>query len=313
MFSIPFEVAKSVVIAKSPAEVYRVVADFSSWPSWSPWLCQEPSCPVEIGGAPGTVGHSQAWKGDFIGSGQMVLSEAVQNQRLGYDLHFLKPWKSHSRVGFEFSARDAGTQVVWTMQGTLPVFMFFMKKMMSAWVGSDYTRGLSMLKEYLETGAVLSATEVKGVLDREGLHYLGKRRACPIKDVGPAMAEDFEQLHRMVERSELPKPQQLLSVYHRFDMVSGECEYTSGFGYQQAPKSAAQGLDSGSLPQHKALRVDHQGPFRHVGNAWSAAMGCQRAKHKVNKAIPPYEIYPTDPRDTADADLATQIYVPVKR
>lgn len=40
------------------------------------------------------------------------------------------------------------------------------------------------------------------------------------------MAEDFEQLHQMVARSELPQPEQLLSIYHRFDMVSGACEYT---------------------------------------------------------------------------------------
>lgn len=42
-------------------------------------------------------------------------------------------------------------------------------------------------------------------------------------------------------------------------------------------------------------------------------MGCQRAKHKANKAIPPYAIYPQDPRDTPHEDLATQIYVSLKR
>ena len=36
------------------------------------------------------------------------------------------------------------------MEGTLPIFLFFMKKKMSAMVGSDYERGLAMLKELLE-------------------------------------------------------------------------------------------------------------------------------------------------------------------
>lgn len=36
------------------------------------------------------------------------------------------------------------------MEGTLPIFLFFMKKKNSTMVGSDYERGLAMLKEVLE-------------------------------------------------------------------------------------------------------------------------------------------------------------------
>ena len=38
------------------------------------------------------------------------------------------------------------------MEGTLPVFMFFMRRKMSSMVGKDYERGLAMLKQVVESG-----------------------------------------------------------------------------------------------------------------------------------------------------------------
>ncbi len=46
---------------------------------------------------------------------------------------------------------------------------------------------------------------------------------------------------------------------------------------------------------------------------WSAAMGCSRSKHKLNKALPMYEVYSNDPHDVAEEELQVEIYVPVKR
>lgn len=45
------------------------------------------------------------------------------------------------------------------MDGKLPYFMFFMVKMMKNWIGMDYERGLAMLKEFIETGEVISRVE----------------------------------------------------------------------------------------------------------------------------------------------------------
>lgn len=58
--------------------------------------------------------------------------------------------------------------------------------------------------------------------------------------------------------------------------------------------------------------MDHQGPYHHIGNAWSAAMGCARAEHKINKAVPIYEIYQNNPHEVVENDLQVEIYVPVK-
>lgn len=148
--SIPFTVERSTKI-NAPAEaVYRYIADFQNWPKWSPWLSQEPDCPVTITGTAEEVGHKQEWDGKKIGSGSIQLALTDEFKKLEYDLHFLKPWKSQSVAGFTIDESTAGTLVSWYMQGTLPTMMFFMKKKMANMVGADYEKGLTMLKEALE-------------------------------------------------------------------------------------------------------------------------------------------------------------------
>lgn len=314
MFSIPFHIQRSVDIDAAIGDVYSRVSDFSTWKIWSPWLCQEPECPVRIAGDPGMAGHAQAWDGRRIGAGEMTLALARPDRELRYDLSFLRPWKSRATAGFTFGEADGGTRVTWSMQGQLPVFLFFMKKRMSAWIGCDYERGLNMLKELSETGRVPSRIEVLGVEERDGFHYTGLKDACAIEAVGPSMEANFERLGAALADGTLDPPDLMFSLYHRFDMADRHCEYTAACGYSRRPEQPPpQGMVQGDIPGHRALKVRHTGPYRHLGNAWAAAMACQRSeKLRINKGVPMYEVYVSDPRETDEAEIETAIFIPVK-
>ena len=69
------------------------------------------------------------------------------------DLTFLKPWKSQAKVAFYLKEEGASTQVRWTIDSGIPFFLFWMKKQMEIFVGMDYDRGLTMLKDLVETGS----------------------------------------------------------------------------------------------------------------------------------------------------------------
>ena len=313
MFTIPFNVQREVTISKPVEEVFAIIADFNSWRLWSPWLCQEPECPVAIQGEPGHEGHAQTWDGTRIGSGEMMLMSIESPRHLKYKITFLKPWKSQSKVNFEFSGEGDNTKVIWSMQGTLPIFMFFMRKMMTALVGSDYERGLAMLKEFAEAGEVPSKVNVLDEAECEGFYYLGKRRNCSLKDVGSSMEKDFVELHALIEKEDLPKPDLSFSFYHEYDMIKQRCEYTTGFGYTSKPAVEQEDdLESGKIEKHKALRVDHLGAYRHLGNGWSTSHGLLRAKkQKASKSIPMYEIYENFPGEVDEKDILTKIHIPI--
>ena len=178
MFSIPFEVCESIVIDGSLTEVFSKVSNFSEWKHWSPWLCQNANASVSITGEKSEIGHQQVWDGEWIGSGEMKISYIHPSQFIDYDLVFLKPWKSKAQARFEFLKTDQGIKVSWKLQSKLPIFLFFLKKMMIALIASDYTRGLVMLKQFVEKGEIAAETKVLGTQELPAFHFVGQRQAC---------------------------------------------------------------------------------------------------------------------------------------
>ena len=162
MFQIKYNLERSIVINKDLDSVYECVSNFDTWNEWSPWLCLEKNAEVQIGGDAQNVGHKQKWKGTRIGEGEMLLANLEINKSLHYDLKFLKPFKSEAKVDFFFEKQAKGTKLRWAMQSSVPVYLFFLKEMLAAMLGNDFERGLSMLKEFLETGEVLSEIEMLG-------------------------------------------------------------------------------------------------------------------------------------------------------
>ncbi len=138
-----FAVAESVSIEAPISAVYAVLRDFTRWRPWSPWLMAEPECAQTFS----ADGMGYAWSGSIVGSGEILIVEEEEDSHIEMRLTFLKPWKSVSRTSFELAARGGATEVTWAMEGALPFFLFFMKKSMAHYVGRDYRRGLSMLKD----------------------------------------------------------------------------------------------------------------------------------------------------------------------
>lgn len=312
MFSTNFSVSEKVTINKSIAEVFEVVSDFNTWDQWSPWVCQEKDCKTQVDGKKQELGHRHTWNGKRIGEGYIEIEKINAPQEIQYNLHFLKPWKSHAQVKFLLQEQEGGTEVSWEMKSSLPFFLFFMKKAMTAYISFDYERGLKMLKELLETGDVLSDTSITGTVAKEAFYYLGKRTRCAIKDMPQLMQQDFKSFGDKISQGEISEPQIWLSFYHKFDMVEGTCDFTSALGYEKEPQEVV-GLQRNHVENHNSLQVVHQGSYENLGNAWATAMSYQRFnKAKAKKNLPCYEVYLNDPREVAPRELMTEINLPLK-
>jgi predicted transcriptional regulator YdeE len=310
---VSYSIDKSIEIDESIEKVFSAVGDFATWSIWSPWLCQEPECPVSRTGDPCNIGHRQEWKGKRIGTGSIEIIAINRNQQIDYDLKFIDPWESSAKVSFKFNEMTKDkTKVSWTMDSELPWFMFFFKKMMVGLIGSDYMRGLSMLKDYCENGEVHSHTEIKGVTSIDSFYYAGIYRKSTIDKMPQLMGADFQALQKAVEEGKLPKPEGAVSFNYKHDFATGVCEFTSALRYKEQPE-AANGFEVGQIQAHSALQVEHTGSYKHLGNAWSTAINEQRnQKMKINKKAPMWEIYLNMPGEVAEKDLKTQIHIPVK-
>lgn len=310
-----FHVSRSIEIQASPDEVFDNVSDFSTWTTWSPWLLAEPTANVTVSKDSSSVGSTYAWQGDVVGVGEMEHQSLTPGQKIESEIRFLKPFKSISKVVFEFAATSGGTQLTWHMYGSLPFFLFFMKPHMETFIGMDYERGLRMLKEWIETGAISSSVDVKGVQPVDGMTVVGVRKTSPLSEIGPAMNEAYSEADQRMAAAGVPTDGQMVSVYHRFDTKSGIFEFTSGYQVPEGKAPAttnSKGLSVWSLPATTAFRVDHRGKYDHLGNAWSAANQIARYKKMKQSKVGTFEIYKNKPETTPPEELETEIYLPLK-
>ncbi len=301
-------ISKSIVINAPADQIFRVVGNFNSWTQWSPWLIAEPDAQVDV--APD--GEEYSWEGKITGSGNMKITKSVADEALDIDLHFIKPWKSQADVAFLLKKVDGGTEVTWTMKSSLPFFLFWMKKMMEVMVGMDYDRGLKMLKDFVEDGEVHSKIEFVGHGQYEGCQYIGIKTRCKMDEIGEQMKGDFEKLHEFISEKDFVNGMPF-SIYHKWEFVKGNVEYTSGVPVSRVPDDLPNYFIVGEIPSTPAHIVRHTGPYEHLGNAWSTQMMYERGKvFKQNKKIHPFEVYVSDPSAVAPNDLVTDIYLATK-
>ncbi len=306
-----YHVKRSILI-NSPMETIRnVLLNFHQWIPWSPWLISEPDAKLSYSESQGTPGSYYSWNGKLVGKGKMTLT-AIDEQKLEMQLNLLSPFKTQSQVWFDLLPEKHGTRVVWNMHGKLPFFLFFMLKTMKSWIGMDYQRGLAMLKEYIETGMVLSRVEIIGKTTLTPTPYIGISGICALEDLGKIMPPLFQKLGEFAKTQQLASNSPPFSIYNHINMYTQKVDYTCA---TPVPKDTpvTDDLEYGELPALPVLQVNHTGRYENLGNAWSSAAAYARAnKIKLRKSPKGFEYYPDDPAEIELKDLKTIVYLPLR-
>jgi effector-binding domain-containing protein len=302
--------AQSKVSIKADSEkIYNVVTDFSQWRGWSPWLIMEPEATVDVA----EDNKSYSWKGKRIGSGNMKITKENPNQSFTSDLNFIKPFKSYAEIIFELKPNGDETEVTWVMHSSLPFFMFWMTKTMITLMEMDFSRGLNMLKEYVEEGEVHSKIDFKGESQMSAGKYIGIKNSSPMEKIGDVMSADFEKLWSFMEDKSDLIDGNGLSIYHKWDLKKRQTEFTTGVQVKSAPDTLPEGMFLGEMPATKIYTIRHTGPYTHLGNAWSTGQNLIRSKtFKPGKATHPFELYQNVPGKVSDNELITDINFAVK-
>ena len=307
-----FQVERSTIIQAPAEQVFDTVADYSTWTRWSPWLGADKQATVSVSDDPSSLHSHYSWSGDVVGAGEMEHMQLDRPRSIEDEIRFIKPFKSISAVGFSLEPEGEGTKITWRMHGKLPWFLFWMRGNMETFVGMDYERGLKMLREYIETGNILSDTDIVGTEAVQSIDVYGIRDSCAMDQVGAAMEKAVSTAKQKLDEAGVSTDGEMISVYHPCDMKQGRFDFTTGFAVNTAEPPPA-GIHHCRLPAGQALHVRHTGSYDNLGNSWSAAY--QFVRYKKLKAAgkqDSYEIYRNDPSDTPPAQWLTDIYLPLK-
>ncbi len=307
-----YHVKRSIKINTSKDEAFKLVSDFNTLKTWSPWLCMEPDAKVEITNDGKGVGAVNKWVGELVGSGEIEHIAINDNVSIDQEIRFIKPFKSKSQVYWQFDDSDGDYEVTWGMKGAMPFFFKFMAKQMEPWIGMDYERGLKMIKDLIEKGSIASDITIEGTTSLDGFKYIAHKVTCPMYEVGDYMKKSFEKINTVCDAKEYDAGL-AFSIYHKFDFTDPECTYSSGVPFKDGLE-VSDDLYTDHYPDIKAVKVKFKGDYEHLGNGWAAAFSYMRYKKlKMNKKISPIEIYRTDPRKEPNPEnWITDIYIPIK-
>lgn len=301
---------KSIVINAPIEKVYEIIGDFHHWNRWSPWLIMDEKAKVNVR----EDGKYYEWDGEFVGSGNMTITSEEANKVVHIDLLFLKPWKSKSKVTFQLKQEGDAVRLHWIMDGSLPFFMFWMKKMMEAFVGMDFERGLMMAKDVAELGDIQAKMTIEGMDNFKGCSYIGIQNEATMDDLGPLMEANYSKLMTYImDGRQENMDGNPFTIYHKWDMINRKVKFTSCIPVHKQPTDAPEGTIAGSVPATKVHVIHQKGPYRYIGNVWSAQHNRMRSKvFKNQKSIHPMEVYLNSPKDTAENDLESRVLFPAK-
>ena len=300
-------VSKSILIDKSPEEVFKHLNDFSKWDAWSPWNILEKN--VQLSVAENNKFHE--WVGDITGSGNMRIISEKENENVFIDLLFLKPFKSKAKVDFQLKQEGTGTRVTWNMQSSMPFFLFFMVKAMTIYIGMDFDRGLMLLKDVVEDGEPHCKLEFNSNGNYSGTSYIGIRSITTTSKGAEEMETEFKKLMEYATSKENLIAGNPFTIYNDWNLVKGKADFISAVPVESVPGDLPTGFITGKIPSTPTFVVKSTGPYRHIGNAWtSIEMHARAKKFKKNKSIKPMEVYLNSPKDTPENELLTEIHMP---
>ncbi len=168
-----FKIEKEVIINKPKAEVFNYLKYTKNSHIWSPWEKKDPNITHEYKGEDATLGFVDSWSGNNeVGVGEQETTAIVADERIDFELRFIKPMKAVNKAYFITEAvSENETKVIWGMTGRTEFPFNIICHFMQGKVKQEFANGLNNLKEILEGEAKTDATVTETnttVLEQEG-------------------------------------------------------------------------------------------------------------------------------------------------
>jgi len=310
-------VERAAGIGAPPATVFALVNGYRLYNKWSPWYALDPEAQYTYEGPDFGVGAKMAWasaKKD-VGSGSQTIVESRPHEMVRTELDFGEQWRASAR--FTLAPEGDGTRVTWGLDadmGAGPVGRWF-GLMMDRMVGKDYESGLAALKTLAEglpktdfARLAVEKVEVRPVT----VAFMPAASARDDQAIAAAIGGAYGQVGSFMKKNGLRQASAPITICNRMD-ESGY-EFDAGIPVDRPPDKE---VAADSLVQvkatygGKALKVVHKGAYHGLEATYNQLLAWTAA-HGYESAGPPWDEYVSDPGETAEADLVTHIFMPVK-
>ncbi|NJX14338.1 SRPBCC family protein [Tamlana crocina] len=311
-----FRFSRSTIIKAPASVVYNKVNDYKNWPSFSPWIEQEPTANLTYGDKTAGVDGSYAWSGEILGEGQMTTLSVNENESIDQHIQFIKPFESESDINWTFEPTDEGTKVTWEMAGKQD----FTTKMYTTFAGSiedmtgpDFERGLFKLDSVVVADMEKYTVTVDGLTEHGGGYYIYNTTSCKIPDLEAKMQEMMPKISNYAIKNNIQMAGAPFTYYHKWDEKNNAVMFSCCVPTTDRVISSESDILTGQIEPFKAIKTTLKGNYSNLKEAWETTM-----KHITDSDMeftedgPMLEVYLTDPMNTPNpADWKTEIYIAV--
>lgn len=309
-------VERSIEIERPQVQVFAVVNDLSRFNDWSPWYPLDPDAEYRYEGPPAGVGAVMHWQGnEQVRTGSLRITETRPPAQVLTEVEFggaPEPAISEFRIE---ALSDERSRISWSFSANMkgPVARWF-GLLMPGYIGSDYEKGLSALKQLVEAEPVEDFSDLDVREETmSGYDVIVIAGSAPEGDAEAASAElgtRYGELLAYAERHGLELVGQPLTMTESLE--SDTWRFLAALPVRSSAVDAREdGIERVRTRTGSALVVEHVGPYRKLAELRRRLDAYARTHGRIRDGAI-LEIYVSDPGSTPEEQLVTRVIYPVK-
>ncbi len=286
-------VSRKIMISQPVQHVYGMAVDFNHRTKWDPWLKMDPDAETNIVTVDGFIGSKYSWKGNEIGSGEMIIEEVKPNKYIKSSIKFMDQ-DSEGVVEWMFREADKGAEVEWkfTSPVSYPIGRI-LGVMMKSVLKSQLDEGLKGIKELCDNEPiVIYKSDPPTMGDLPEMYALVLVRKCNMKDIKKIMEEGYSQLGAELSTQGLEPVGPFFSYYVSYN-EKGDVELEIGVPIPERGKASGE-LVTREYPTQKVVMTLHYGPYNKLMQTYSMMQDYIK-NNDISTNNTAWEFYLTDP------------------
>jgi effector-binding domain-containing protein len=310
------EVQRAVLIDARTATVFALSSDIEQVRKWSTWTNVDPNALFETVGPRRGQGAGISWQSTVVGAGSLTIVESVPLQRVVSRLKLRSTRPALATLVVQQA--DDGTRVTWTVQKTFGMNLAarYVGLMLERNLGDDIESGLQNLKSMAESLPRADFHDLR--IDEISLQAVDiamlRTSSVPQSNaISEATSSAYFDILRFIDTyglREAGAPMIISRGYSGSKVLFDAAIPVRGTATTEPP--ASERVHLGVSYAGPVIRVQHSGSYAHLPQthdkiaAYLAALGIERNGDS-------WESYVSDPARTAESELLTYIYYPVRQ
>jgi effector-binding domain-containing protein len=310
-------VERSVVIDAPPCAVFAQVNGFRHFNDWSPFVAVNPDAEYDFEGPDFGVGSKMTWTATDpsaeTGSQTVVASTPYERVDVELDLGS----QGVSQAAFLLQPENQGTRLTWTFDTDfgLNIIGRYFGLILDRQLGPLYAQGLANLKRISEglpkvdwSGIDIGTTVVPSTT----IAYATGDSSREPADIGAALGAAYGRVAVFVAANGLQIDGQPIAISNYWD--DRGYGFDAGLPVSGTPTRGAgpgSAVRMGETYGGRVVRAVHVGPYTGLEDTFHKVEAFMIA-HKLEGNGRSWEVFVSDPGNTAEDEMITEIFQPVK-